>query len=149
MILVDLPVALYALSLLSFALAALAGVTSRSASVRAAHPSLALSLVGLVFGGSLAVLQLGAPSAWGSELVVPGFSAAAPGITVLDFGLTGLGAVFLLLLAVVGGVVVLASLGYVARFVHERRGSLAGLIGLFLMSMELVITSQSVFLFLL
>ncbi|MDE1837606.1 MAG: hydrogenase 4 subunit B [Euryarchaeota archaeon] len=149
MILVDLPVALYALSLLSFALAALAGVTSRSASVRAAHPSLALSLVGLVFGGSLAVLQLGAPSAWGSELVVPGFSAAAPGITVLDFGLTGLGAVFLLLLAVVGGVVVLASLGYVARFVHERRGPLAGLIGLFLMSMELVITSQSVFLFLL
>ena len=79
-----------------------------------------------------------------------GFPGTTTGVPLLALSIQEdpLSAFFLLVVAVSGGAVMLASVGYVDRYVHERRGRLAGLCNLFLLSLVLVCTAGTVFLFL-
>ncbi|MCI4368325.1 MAG: hydrogenase 4 subunit B [Thermoplasmata archaeon] len=78
---------------------------------------------------------------------IPGAVAATP---LLSLGLQEdpLSAFFVLVLAVSGAAISLASIGYVDRYVHSREAALAALFNLFLLSLLLVCVAGTVFLFL-
>ncbi len=138
---------LLALSVSAFAASTLAGLVDRGEEPRRGRVSLGLALLGAGAGGVWAAWRLVEGGTWTLDLALPGFTPSGGAPTALQVSIGPLGSVFLLLESVVGGAVLLASLGYLREHVHERRGSLAGMLGLFLLSLELVVTSGTVFLF--
>lgn len=139
---------LFGFSVAAYFASTLAGLVDRREDPRAGRVSILLALLGAGASGTWAVWRLGQGGTWAWNFALPGFTTIAQGPTELQVALGPLGAVFLLLEAVVGGAVLLASLGYLREHVEERRGPLAGLVGLFLLSMMFVVSAGSVFLFL-
>lgn len=97
---------------------------------------LALQAAWTLFGG-------GSPT---FALALPGTTSALP-LLNLVVSEDPLSAFFLVIVSVSGGAILLASVGYVDQYVHERKATLAGLCNLFALSMVLVCASGTVFLF--
>ncbi len=82
-----------------------------------------------------------------SSLGLPGTVPASP-VLALGIQEDPLSAFFLLVVSVSGSAILLASVGYAERYVPQRRGFLAGGCGLFVLTMVLVCTAGTIFLFL-
>lgn len=142
-----LPFSLLGLSLLVYVAGTLLGAAGGWSSRRLAHASLGAGLVGSFLGLAVAVYLLLDGVTLQTTLSVPGFTSASP-FLVMGLCVDPLSALFLLLISLVGFAVTLASVGYLDRYVHERRAHLAGLYNLFLLTMVVVVTAGTTFLFL-
>jgi hydrogenase-4 component B len=106
-----------------------------------------LAVVGCVLAGLQAIAVLLGSVVPDQPLSITGTVAATP---LLGLGLQEdpLSAYFVLVLAVSGAAISLASIGYVNRYVRDRKAVLAALFNLFLLTLLLVCLAGTVFLFL-
>ncbi len=123
----------------------LAGFAGRSRrAVSASFLAGALGCALLAIQASWTLLGGGSPA---FTLSLPGATSPSP-LLLLAISEDPLSAFFLLVVSVSSGAVLVASVGYVDQFVHDRKGVLAGLCNLFILSMVLVCVAGTVFLFL-
>ncbi len=124
-----------------------AGLLPSASSRRATVGALSLALLGCLLLVAVALEVLLGGAAGTITVALPGFQSASNALS-LAIVLGPLQGLFLLLVGAVGGAITLASVGYVPAYVHERPATLAGIYGLFVGSMALLVLSGTAFLFL-
>lgn len=141
----NLPELLLLVSLVGLSVGAVVGLAGRRPS--AFRAALLVGSLASALGAGESLLALLGESLPASTLRLAG---TVPASTWLNLGVQEdpLSAFFLLIVSVSGSAVLFASVGYVERYVPQRRGLLAGGCCLFLLTMMLVCIAGTVFLFL-